>query len=752
MATLKTIKNKIKDTRHLAMAVQYAIRKFGDEPYSPNNLPDYIYTKPDGVKTIQYNTTNEVDNTNKKIKCYCASFVSCTLENCIDEWEITRKLWNQNDGILVHQFSHSFSPKENITPEQAHKIAVEFAEKCFQGFQFAVMTHTDKPHLHSHIFVNNCNLVTGLKWSDNKASMKYLREQNDQLCKSYGFLPPSNEIQYIGVNRESMEATHRVASWKIPIVQSLSNVLNNAKDKNDFILRMEELGYQVKYRDTYITITDEQNNKVRVDNLAKQFGDFFKKENIDKKLGVKKKIQPNKQQNNKTFKQTEEKAKQNYNAFVFKQKNERDKITPILQNQSRRNGQLISETTRVAKEKERLENSIMRTAAFSARSKSLLPKVILYIALSIKLGELKLRKRLSKLNDKYKVFQEDDSNDQIFKMRKVQMKTTQYSRMYGNINYDVLTQSPGNNIGIFTTPDVLPKLLNGDIYYSAKITKNGKVSVTIKEDTLERFKQLTGIDVIIDNRTVAEVQRDKQKAARAKHNKENYIELKKTSQFIRSEIIDSTQLASIEKSDIVMCAVPVKNNESLFTLLFNDKDFAKVMQSIYPKRMINQTVGSKDYKALKIQEEKSGMKLGYRTVTKSELTTLKLSGAIMPCSVFYDSEKNRYNLAFENKYRNTINNVLKLKDNLNKIVPDNNAQLQILVDRIAQDFDNNVKEALSISDLDAEKLLKSGLPLIVSKSPTVDGRYDVTYPSAVSKQVEKIIEENNNFMAISMQQ
>lgn len=48
----------------------------------------------------------------------------------------------------------SFSPDDKITPEEAHKIGMEFMEKLFSDrFAFVCATHIDKNHIHNHFAI-----------------------------------------------------------------------------------------------------------------------------------------------------------------------------------------------------------------------------------------------------------------------------------------------------------------------------------------------------------------------------------------------------------------------------------------------------------------------------------------------------------------------------------------------------------------------------------------------------------------------
>ncbi|MGU7949820.1 relaxase/mobilization nuclease domain-containing protein [Streptococcus suis] len=62
----------------------------------------------------------------------------------------------------------SYHEDEEITPEQAHKNAVELAEhtKAWKGHEVLIATHIDKGHIHTHFIVNSVNYENGhkLQW------------------------------------------------------------------------------------------------------------------------------------------------------------------------------------------------------------------------------------------------------------------------------------------------------------------------------------------------------------------------------------------------------------------------------------------------------------------------------------------------------------------------------------------------------------------------------------------------------------
>ena len=56
--------------------------------------------------------------------------------------------------VLCYQIRQSFKPGE-ITPEEANRIGYETAMRWTKGkYAFFVATHTDKAHIHNHIYYN----------------------------------------------------------------------------------------------------------------------------------------------------------------------------------------------------------------------------------------------------------------------------------------------------------------------------------------------------------------------------------------------------------------------------------------------------------------------------------------------------------------------------------------------------------------------------------------------------------------------
>ncbi|MCD8089770.1 MAG: relaxase/mobilization nuclease domain-containing protein, partial [Clostridiales bacterium] len=74
--------------------------------------------------------------------------VNCRKNNILSDMRATKKSWGKTGGRQYKHFVQSFSPDENISPEEAHTIAEELVNKWdkFKGYEVCFATHTDRNH------------------------------------------------------------------------------------------------------------------------------------------------------------------------------------------------------------------------------------------------------------------------------------------------------------------------------------------------------------------------------------------------------------------------------------------------------------------------------------------------------------------------------------------------------------------------------------------------------------------------------
>ena len=192
------------------------------------------------------------------------SGVNCDGENAFAEFLATKKSYKKTDGMNFYQYVQSFSPEENITPHQAHEIAIEFAEKAWTGYEVLVATHCDAQHIHSHFVINSVSFENGKKLRQNPNTLKSLRALSDGICRQYNLstLEPYNKDGMKISTREYRTAV-KGQSWKFKLMNDIDKAMNISGSKEDFINAMSIMGYFVIWTDDRKYITYQCPNKMK---------------------------------------------------------------------------------------------------------------------------------------------------------------------------------------------------------------------------------------------------------------------------------------------------------------------------------------------------------------------------------------------------------------------------------------------------------------------------------------------------------
>ena len=176
------------------------------------------------------------------------SGIGCDGENSYTEFMATKKCFGKASGVFFYQYEQSFSPDERITPETAHTVALEFAERAWQGHEVLVTTHVDRHHLHTHFVINSVSYRNGSKLRQSPKTLEKLRALNDEICQAHGLsiLEP-----YTGggmhISAREYRAAMKGESWKFRLMASINHAMERSGTREDFIREMEGLGYQVRW-------------------------------------------------------------------------------------------------------------------------------------------------------------------------------------------------------------------------------------------------------------------------------------------------------------------------------------------------------------------------------------------------------------------------------------------------------------------------------------------------------------------------
>lgn len=233
------------------------------------------------------------------------SGLHCEPDTVKDEMQATKELWGKTGGRTYKHFVQSYHEDEHITPEQAHKNAVELAKntEAWKGHEVLIATHIDRGHIHSHFIVNSVNYENGHKLQWSKADLQNLKDRCNEQSRQQGLHVPEKGKTFSGEEREETVAWNKetynllkqaekgeVKSYVQDTALAVMDCRETATSREDFIDQMKSRGYGVDWQDShkYITFTDlerqsqgEKQCKVRNNKLEKYYAVDFGKESLE---------------------------------------------------------------------------------------------------------------------------------------------------------------------------------------------------------------------------------------------------------------------------------------------------------------------------------------------------------------------------------------------------------------------------------------------------------------------------------------
>lgn len=235
---------------------------------------------------IRYITKKE------KTEAKLISGYNCREDNPLAQMTMTKKLWEKTGGRQYKHFIISFAKDENITHDEAHKIALEFIEKWhkLKGFEVCLATHKDREHIHSHFIVNSVNSENGKMFHQSKRELTEAKLLMNEILKEH-----CKSVLEVGSKSENMTtdkgskyraiekaATGNYKSYMLDMAVAVSKALEKAVSKNSFIELLKEQNIAINWSDArkYITFTDSEGHKVRNSNLGKTFKMKLSKEEM----------------------------------------------------------------------------------------------------------------------------------------------------------------------------------------------------------------------------------------------------------------------------------------------------------------------------------------------------------------------------------------------------------------------------------------------------------------------------------------
>lgn len=286
---------QIKNSNKLKQGVNYIddkekISKYDKEENGLDDKIDYIVdeNKTNGNKSNDEKDWGDVIFFSNKE--YVSAYGLTSPKYAFEEMMMTKMQAKQILGsdrqggkvdVLAHHIIQSFSPEDNLTPEEVHEIGRKTVLELTGGeHEFIIATHLDKNHMHNHIIFNTTNNVTLKKFRWQKGTKKSLENISDKYADLYGAkILDRDKI----ISHKKYEAYKKQNTFRYEIKQKLNFLLKNSNSVDDFIKKAKLLGIEVNTEGKevkYKLLNGKQQRNVRDRTLSKK--GYYSFENINK--------------------------------------------------------------------------------------------------------------------------------------------------------------------------------------------------------------------------------------------------------------------------------------------------------------------------------------------------------------------------------------------------------------------------------------------------------------------------------------
>lgn len=199
------------------------------------------------------------------------------------------RLERKQQKIHAHHVIQSFSPDDNLTPEEINRIGYETMMELTGGrFRFIVATHVDQSHTHNHIIINSVDMNSEKKLIWDYHLERNLRMISDRISKIAGAKIIEKRYSYQDYKK------YRESSHKFELKQRLYFLMQQSKSFGDFLEKAKQLHVHIDFSQKHsrFMMTDRAMTKpIRGRQLSKRdlydeefFRRYFAKQEIESRL------------------------------------------------------------------------------------------------------------------------------------------------------------------------------------------------------------------------------------------------------------------------------------------------------------------------------------------------------------------------------------------------------------------------------------------------------------------------------------
>lgn len=225
------------------------------------------------------------------------SSFGCATETAAIEFNLTSNLAKRVKGDYTktggaenkaYHIIQSFdiADKDKLSAEGMHELGKQFAEQFLGGkYEYVIVTHIDKKHIHNHIIFNSTSFVDYKKFrSQPYKTVAKIREISDKICKENGLSVLPAKVGIGKSYKEWLTNKEGKLTWKETIKNKIDEVVPRVHSFAEFVAEINKSGIEVKdgKHIAFRCAGTEQERFIR----GKRIGESYTKEEIIKRLGV----------------------------------------------------------------------------------------------------------------------------------------------------------------------------------------------------------------------------------------------------------------------------------------------------------------------------------------------------------------------------------------------------------------------------------------------------------------------------------
>lgn len=233
-------------------------------------------TKIHAIKKTPKLAIDYIINPEKTDDQLLVSSYNCQVNYASSEMEMTRDFAREVKGDyrktggadnLAYHLIQSFSPDDNVTPEQAHEIGKQLADELLEGkHEYVISTHIDKGHIHNHIIFNSVSFYDLKKFrSQPYRTANKIKEISNRICAEND-LSISPRKTALKDSYTAYRERRKNTSYRAEIRKRLNMILNESVTMVELTEKANALGIDIedtKKHISYSLVEEGQQRRTR---------------------------------------------------------------------------------------------------------------------------------------------------------------------------------------------------------------------------------------------------------------------------------------------------------------------------------------------------------------------------------------------------------------------------------------------------------------------------------------------------------